>query len=269
MRILRYAEAVQVVSAPSEYLHKLNINNINIRRADNITELILRRRRSVLDLYAAANIEYRRVLTRLCNSYPQYAKYTRYTGIIMTDGTDECGASHCYDNNIVLAQGMFNGIMHLFPHEIWHIISRQLAPAELGKIYALYNMHPVSFRVPDALANIMVINPDNLDMSYAHKYNGNMYVVFPVMQGTKMFDVDCVAVILNGVPHKLDEPYATHIRAAIMQQCDTDYITGADEVIADNFANFHTGKQTALNTRLVREYIAALVANTNTNTYYV
>lgn len=265
MRILHYAEAVEAISAPSEYLNALNTINIYARGAPDMPALLYQRRRSVIDMYAPMNMQYRRVLLRLCNLYIKYAKYTRYTGIIMTDGTDECGASHCYGNNIVLSRGMFSDIHHLLPHEIWHIISRQLTSAELHKIYSLYNIYPTHFSVPIELRNVILVNPDNMAIQYAHECVGNMYVVLPTIQNNELFGNTYVAGIRNGVMYTLNEYDARHIREYISMRCGTTYITGADEIIADNFADYYTGKITPLNQQLVREYIGPLV----TNMYYV
>lgn len=252
MRILQYTEAVNTIAAPSEYLSALNATNLKARGVANLQSLIIQRQQSVIDLYADKYNYQRSILHRLCDRYSIYAKYIRYTGIIMTDGTDECGASHCYGNNIVLSILMFATIDHLMPHEIWHIMSRQIGPAKLHTIYSIFGIYPIHFIIPLYIQDMLLINPDNMSTQYAFLINNRMFAVLPVITNDTLFGNKCVAEINNGTMTILTGNMAADVVAHIANTCDTTYITGADEIVADNFANYYTNRITEYNSLLLR-----------------
>jgi hypothetical protein len=252
MRILQYNEAVNTIAAPSEYLSALNAANLKARGVADMHSLIIQRKQSVIDLYNTNYNYYRNILHRLCDRYHMYAKYIRYTGIIMTDGTDECGASHCYGNNIVLSILMFTTIDHLMPHEIWHIISRQLEPAKLHSIYSIFGIYPAQFTIPQHIRDILLVNPDNMSTHYAFLINNRMFAVMSVIANDRLFGTTCIAEIINGVLTIITGDLAAYISTHLAEICDTTYITGADEVIADNFANYYTRRITERNSLVLR-----------------
>jgi hypothetical protein len=251
MRILQLADARVVITMATEYLQALNMININARGAVDYADLITRRRNSVMDIYAPANRAYYSQISRQCAMYSAYNKYTRYTGIILTDGTDEGGASHCYGNNIILSVKMLNRLAYLFPHELWHIISRQLPDDKKKEIYAIFDIRPCRFAMPANIRDIVLINPDNPDLFYAHCVSGRYFVILPIIVERQLFRNTVVLEIIDGTVYFTPANIGDDIKQKLARKYNTDYIIGADEVIADNFSDFHNMKYTDMNTRII------------------
>ena len=251
MRILPYLEAVAAISSVPEYLNLLNSTNLAARGCKSVTELMTRRKNAVVDLYERTNRVYLNALRAQCEKYTRYRRYLQYNGIVLSDGSDEQRASHCCGNNIVFTIPMMGALDSLFPHEVWHIISRQLPINVRDKMAAIFNIHPAVFYIPNKLRSVLLINPDNLNMYYYHLVDGYQIVLLPIIKNNRMFDVTLAFVINDGMLYQLDEDQATHMKQHISAVCGTTYISGMDEVLADNFSNFSTGEQSTRNKKLV------------------
>ena len=250
MHILSYADAVTAITSVPEYLGLLNNKNISIRGSDTIVNLMIRRQNAVVDIHLSKNRVYMNAIRDQCSKYTRYRRYTQFTGIILSDGSDEQLASHCCGNNIVFSIPMMGSIDNLFPHELWHIISRQLPNNVLDSVYAVFDIHPTLFYIPPELSEVLLINPDNLNIYYSHTVNGYQIVVLPVISD-RMFGTTLAFLIKDGTMYQLDIDQTMFVKQYISAVCGTTYISGADEIIADNFANFHTVAKTTRNTKMI------------------
>lgn len=149
MKILRIDEARAAIGENSTYLSTLNDENIKIRGGADLKDLIHIRRKAVVDLFLIENYKYYNALQNQIDKYRKiksYEKYTRHTGVILSDGSDEQQASHCHNNNIIISIQMLKDLDYVFAHELWHIISRNITRAQRNKIYKSFDIFPCTIK---------------------------------------------------------------------------------------------------------------------------
>lgn len=251
MRILSYTDAVAAITSVPEYVGLLNQQNLKARGCSTIAELMVQRQNAVLDLHEPANHVYLDALRAQSAKYTRYRRYLQYTGIILSDGSDEQRASHCCGNNIVFTVPMMGKLDTLFPHEVWHIISRQLPDNIIDRMGAMFNIYPTLFYIPAELRECMLVNPDNLNVYYSHLVDGYRIVLLPVIRNNRMFDTTLAFVVSDTLLYQLDEGRANYAKQRIAAVCDTTYISGLDEVLADNFSNFYNGEKSSRSVKMI------------------
>jgi len=149
MKILGIDEARDAIGAKSTYLSTLNDENIKIRGGADLKDLIHIRRNAVVDLFLIENYKYYNALQNQIDKYrkiKRYEKYTRHTGVILSDGSDEQKASHCHNNNIIISIQMLKDLDYVFAHELWHIISRNITRVQRNKIYKSFDIFPCTIK---------------------------------------------------------------------------------------------------------------------------
>jgi len=143
MKILRIDEAKEAIGENSMYLSSMNDINIKIRGGIDLKDLIEIRKKSVIDLFLKENEIYYTALKTQIDKYNKlgiYKKYTKKTGIILSDGSDEQNASHCHNNNIIISIQMLQDLDYVFSHELWHIISRNITNVKRNEIYKSFDI---------------------------------------------------------------------------------------------------------------------------------
>jgi hypothetical protein len=265
MKILRIDKARKEIGRESLYLLSLNDVNIRIRGGVNLKDLIRIRKNSVLDLYAAEHSGHYNILQSQIDKYKKigdYEKYTKHTGVILSDGSDEQNASHCHNNNIIISISMLENIESIFAHELWHIISRNMTDKKRADVYKSFDIYPCTVRLvqiadtqkskyiyadklnflqnPD---NITSINPKKRSIgTYSFEiFPGYRIVVLPMITDT-MFGSVFVGKIQ--APKKrlveLTGDEKKNIVKLLRQKYKTNYLIGADEVVAEIFSKIYS-----------------------------
>ena len=272
MKILTIDKARKEIGRDSLDLLSLNDVNIRIRGGVDLKDLIRIRKNSVLDLYTVEYSRHYNVLQSQIDKYKKighYEKYTKHTGVILSDGTDEQNASHCHNNNIIISISMLKNIESIFAHELWHIISRNITDKKRAVVYKSFDIYPCMVRLVQ-LADTQkskyiyadkkyiyadklnfLQNPDNIipiDLKKrsigAHSFElfpGYRIVVLPMITDT-MFGSIFVGKIQ--APKKRLVELAGHEKKKIVkllrQKYKTNYLIGADEVVAEIFSKMYS-----------------------------
>lgn len=189
--------------------------------------------------------------------------------LVYTSGREESGAAYTRGTAIVLPASRIQISDHdlevLIAHELFHVISR--SDKELrDQLYALIGFKASNeIRLPAAIASRRITNPDAPTVEHVLKLklaSGSTVYVAPVLFARAEYDpnvrgsmFDYLEFQLMEVERKEDEGFAAVTRSGLpvfhspaepdfMRQIgrNTAYIIHPEEILADNFAMWVTGK---------------------------
>jgi hypothetical protein len=206
--------------------------------------------------------------------------------LVVTNGQESAGAPYTRGNFIALpGVGAPQGVAdaHLLMHELWHVVSRH-DPALATRLYAELGFEPMSpLRLPEAWADIAIINPDAPINRHAMRLTLNGGVagpwITPVLVASRtqlqpgetffsVLDVRLLEVLpgSNGAPstavlrdakpvwHKVAGPHDYLLRLG----GNTGYVMHPEEALADNISLL-VNQQHARNPALLERLRAVLL----------
>ena len=254
MKILRINEAKNAIGKKSLYLSTMNDINIKIRGGKSLKDLIKIRKKAVINLFSIENYEYYIALQSQINKYAiikNYDQYIKDTGVILSDGSDERNASHCHNNNIIISVTMIKDLDYIFAHELWHIISRNINSLRRNIIYKSFDIFPCKIKIIvkksdkyiPATSLSFLQNPDNhvqinkkSILAHSFKLSVGSIVILPLIKNT-MFGSILVGKLVGSYLYELTGPDKKYIIQLLNKKYKTNYLIGADEVVAEIFSN--------------------------------
>jgi len=193
--------------------------------------------------------------------------------IVLTDGKDENNAAYCRNENvIVISQVMIDSgqIQTTFIHELFHIWSKWNSNLAIrDELYASIGYYKIPIEkpleFPADLSPIKITNPDApLVMKYYInlKKNGDKtYKCTPILHASRVFDANfstnmfaylvATTLILDDITYEPLQPlqYLSYEQASNFYDQignNTHYIIHPEEILADNFVLWMTGKENSV-----------------------
>jgi hypothetical protein len=182
--------------------------------------------------------------------------------LVKTTGEEEGGAAYCRNMDTVVFPLSFlkydeAALKEIFVHELFHIFTRN-NPEIMDKLYESIGFTKTGeLKLPSELANLAITNPDAVLYNYCFdtQYMGKPVRLIPVLIAKAAFDpkksknffdyltVQFMSVEdINGItsPVVMNGKYVL-LKVNMVENFyekvgeNTDYIIGAEEILADNF----------------------------------
>jgi hypothetical protein len=222
-------------------------------------------------------------LSKNCTDTLKLCNLPKEILVILTNGKDEAGAAYCRNLNAIILPITKKYSWHTtFPHEMFHIISRNNLELQ-GKLYGCIGYQPMPdgkiARLPGNISNLKMTNPDApvtkhyIRLQIRGSPDGEPSCLAPVLVASGEFEPNSDRNFFGYLLTRfavLDEetwevkrliPYDDAVGFYDKVGRNTKYIIHPEETIADNFVHLINGETNVPSPWVLEKMRRALASN--------